>query len=82
MVRMSMGGVKVAVDKQGIVTIPEAEGVVVGKVLQDPQKRTRCVAAVAAEDGKLGRKTSEHPSRQAAFRAILEARGLVQAEES
>ena len=76
MARMSMGGVEVAVDKQGIVTLPEAEGMVVGKVLQDPEKRSRWVAAVADEAGKVGRKTTEHPTRQAAFQALLEARGI------
>jgi hypothetical protein len=33
---------------------------------------------VIAEDGKLSRSKTEHPSRQAASGAILRARGIVE----
>jgi hypothetical protein len=76
MAKMTIDRVRVAVAKDGTVTVPDAEDMAVGQVVRDPETKM-WVARVIAEDGKLGRVKTEHPSRQAAFGAILRARGIV-----
>jgi hypothetical protein len=77
MAKMTIETVRVAVAQDGTVTVPDAEDM----VLRDPESK-KWVAAVADENGKVGRKTTPHPTRQAAFQAILAERGLVQAEQA
>ena len=76
MAQMSIEGGRVALAKDGAVTVPEAEEMVVGKVLCDGEK---WAAGVADEAGKVGRAKTEHPTRQAAFAAILTERDIVKA---
>jgi nicotinamide mononucleotide (NMN) deamidase PncC len=67
MAMMQIEGVRAALAKDGTVTVPAAEDMVVGKVLRDGAK---WAAAVADEAGKVGRTKTEHATRQAAFVAL------------
>jgi endonuclease V-like protein UPF0215 family len=76
MARMTIEQVRVAVADDGTVTIPDAEQMVVGQVMRDPESK-QWVARVVDEKGKVGRAKTEHATGQAAFAAMLEARGIV-----
>ena len=76
MAKMTIESVRVAVAKDGTVTLPQAEGMAVGQVMRDPESK-KWVARVVDDAGKMGRAQTEHASRQAAFVAILQARGIV-----
>jgi hypothetical protein len=76
MARMSIENVRVALAKDGTVTVPDAEDMAVGQVMRDPDSK-KWVARVTDEAGKIGRAKTEHPTRQAAFVAVLQARGIV-----
>ncbi len=77
MAKMTIESVRMTVATDGTVTVPEAEDMAVGQVMRDPESK-KWVARVIAEDGKLSRSKTEHPSRQAASGAILRARGIVE----
>jgi hypothetical protein len=65
MAKMTIDSVRVAVAKDGTVTVPEAEDMAVGQVMRDPESK-KWVARVVGENGKPGRAKSDHASRQAA----------------
>lgn len=74
MAKMTFGSQRITLSAYGKVSISatdeKADAVVVGQVMRDGKK---WVARLADKTGKLASKKTEHPTRQAAFEALLAA---------
>jgi epoxyqueuosine reductase QueG len=79
MARMTFADKRIALAKDGTVTLPEADEIVVGQVTLDPESK-KWVARVADAAGKISRAKTEYATRQQAFEALLEAHGKASAE--
>lgn len=76
MAKMTIEDKRIALAKDGTVSLPDADDTVVGQVMRDPETK-KWVARAADAAGKIGRAKTEHASRQAAFEALLAAHGIV-----
>ena len=78
MASMTIQDKRIALAKDGTVSLPDADETIVGQVMRDPASK-KWVARAADAAGKISRTKTEHPTRQAAFEALLAAHGIVKA---